>query len=111
MTPAQVRDALDPDLAYTTVMTVLARLHDKGQVSREPSGRGYAYRAPTHPADVTAQRMQRLLNADADRAAVLTRFAGTLGTDDAHLLRNLLDGITEGGMSPSGARDERVDPT
>src|SRR5262245_60820015 len=32
------------DLAYTTVMTVLARLHDKGMVVRVKEGRRYLYR-------------------------------------------------------------------
>jgi predicted transcriptional regulator len=32
-------------LAYTTVMTVLSRLHDKAAVSREPAGRGFRYQA------------------------------------------------------------------
>ncbi len=35
-----------PELAYTTVMTVLNRLADKDAVSRTPRGRSFAY-APT----------------------------------------------------------------
>jgi predicted transcriptional regulator len=31
-------------LAYTTVMTVLTRLHDKGLLERERRGRGFEYR-------------------------------------------------------------------
>jgi len=45
MTPGQVRDALGAELAYTTVMTVLARLCGKGAVTRQRSGRAFAYRA------------------------------------------------------------------
>jgi predicted transcriptional regulator len=48
--PATVAEVLervnarhDPPLAYTTVMTVLSRLHEKGHVTRERRGRGYAY--------------------------------------------------------------------
>jgi predicted transcriptional regulator len=90
MTPAQVRDALGDDLAYTTVMTVLARMHDKGEVTRTTAGRGYAY-AIEDAAAVTAHRMQRLLADDgADRAAVLIRFIGALEPGDEHLLRTLL---------------------
>ena len=37
-------------LAYTTVMTVLSRLADKGAAVRTPQGRGYAYAAVTDPA-------------------------------------------------------------
>ena len=50
--PLTVRDLLerlnhgrkDP-LAYTTVMTVMKRLTDKGALRRERRGRGYAYEA------------------------------------------------------------------
>jgi predicted transcriptional regulator len=34
-----------PPLAYTTVMTVLARLHRKGLADRAGRGRGFVYRA------------------------------------------------------------------
>ena len=92
MTSAQVRDALGAELAYTTVMTVLARLHDKGEVTREPAGRGYAYAAIRDSAELAARRMQRVLDAEgADRSAVLMRFIDTLAPDDEHLLRSLLD--------------------
>jgi len=92
MTTAQVRDALGGDLAYTTVLTVLTRLFDKGDIVREPVGRGYAYSAPYAPADLTARRMASLLGErDDDRAAVLTSFVDRLGPGDEHLLRSLLD--------------------
>lgn len=39
LTPAQVQAAIDGDLAYTTVMTILTRLWKKGQVTRSRSGR------------------------------------------------------------------------
>ena len=38
------------DLAYTTVMTVLSRLHEKGVVKREKSGRQFFY-APAKGAE------------------------------------------------------------
>lgn len=96
MTPARVRDALGDDLAYTTVMTVLARMHDKGEVTRSPAGRGYAY-AIEDAAAITAHRMQLLLAGEgANRVAVLTRFVGSLEPGDENLLRTLL---TEHGVS------------
>ncbi len=92
MTPAQVRDALGGDLAYTTVMTVLARLYDKGEVTRQPVGRGYAYAAIRDSAELAARRMQRVLDAEGtDRSAVLMRFIDTLAPDDEDLLRSLLE--------------------
>lgn len=40
-----VNEGPRPALAYTTVMTVLGRLFDKGVVRRERAGRGYVYSA------------------------------------------------------------------
>lgn len=90
MTPAQVRDALGGKLAYTTVMTVLARLCDKGQLTREPVGRAFAYTTVADDAQVTAWQMQRLLGSRDDRATVLARFVGTLSAEDERLLADLL---------------------
>jgi predicted transcriptional regulator len=90
MTPAQVRDQLGGDLAYTTVMTVLARLSDKGLVTRDRVGRAYAYRVVRDEAEVTARQMQRLLDAGDDHAAVLSRFVGVLSGEDERLLLDLL---------------------
>jgi predicted transcriptional regulator len=90
MTPRQVRDVLGDELAYTTVMTVLARLHDKGLVGRRRAGRGFVYQAVTDEDEVVARRMQRLLDARGDHSAVLSRFVGTLSADDERLLAELL---------------------
>jgi predicted transcriptional regulator len=93
LTPAEVRDALGGDLAYTTVMTALVRLCDKGAVSRERVRRGYAYRMIADTATLTARQMRRLLDRDADRPAALARFVAELGPDDERLLNDLLSGI------------------
>lgn len=91
MTAAQVREGLGGDLAYNTVTTVLVRLFDKGQVTREPAGRrAFAYLAVRERAQVTAIQMSRLLDGDEDRAAVLTRFVGTLTEADEALLAHLV---------------------
>jgi predicted transcriptional regulator len=90
LTPGQVRDELGGDLAYTTVMTVLARLHDKGAVMRTRSGRAYAYSVVTDEAEITARQMQRLLDAGDDREAVLSRFVGALSNEDERILVDIL---------------------
>ena len=43
---ARVRDLHPwfPEIAYTTLMTTLDRLHRKGVLDRVPDGRAYAYR-------------------------------------------------------------------
>ena len=92
MTAAEVREVLDPALAYNTVLTVITRLHDKGEVTRAPAGRAFAYRAVTDRAALTAWRMQQLLDGDDDRAAVLARFHSALSAQDAALLAALISG-------------------
>lgn len=42
-TVADVRDGLDEDLAYTSVLSALQTLEDKGYVRHEPEGRAYRY--------------------------------------------------------------------
>ena len=95
LTPADVQAEVGDELAYTTVMTALARLHEKGIVSRERRGRAYAYRWTTDRATVTARQMRRLLDRDANRSAVLTRFVAELGPDDGRMLAELLESAPE----------------
>ena len=93
MTPAEVLESLGSGLAYTTVMTTLTRLYEKGALSREASGRAFAYRLSGDPssvaANVTAHQMHRLL-AGADREQVLSRFIADLQPGDEALLMDLL---------------------
>ena len=56
LTSAEVLQELGRGLAYTTVMTTLARLHEKGVIARTRTGRAYAY-ALLDPPTVTARRM------------------------------------------------------
>jgi predicted transcriptional regulator len=90
MTAAAVRAVLGDTLAYTTVMTVLSRLAEKGLVTQERRGRAHVYAAIRDHAEITAQRMRRLLEAGDDRAAVLARFVGTLSDADEQLLLEML---------------------
>ena len=42
-TVAEVRDALPEELAYTSVLSALQTLEEKGYVRHEPEGRAYRY--------------------------------------------------------------------
>ena len=42
-TVSEVRDRLQDDLAYTTVLTVLQKMEQKGHVRHEQQGRAYRY--------------------------------------------------------------------
>jgi predicted transcriptional regulator len=97
LTPAQVRDAVDAHMAYTTVMTVLQRLCEQGLATRHRIGRAYAYTAVLDEAEVTARQMRRLLEARGDRGAVLSRFLGVLSDEDERTLVELVARIDEDG--------------
>ena len=94
LTAGEVLAELGGDLAYTTVMTTLSRLHEKGALRREPAGRAYAYSPAGDPGSVeaiaVAQRMRRLLEAGEDRAGVLAHFVADLRPEDEKLLAELL---------------------
>jgi predicted transcriptional regulator len=105
LTVAEVLVELGDELAYTTVMTALSRLHAKGVWSREQAGRAFAYSLPADPAamgaSVTARRMSRLLDSGQDRAGVLARFVADLSPADEQLLTELLtDGRRQNGHQP-----------
>lgn len=90
-TPAQVLEALDTELAYTTVMTILTRLWEKGLATRVKQGRAYAYEATVSEADLAAARMSRELERSSDRMATMGRFIDGLDADEARHLRELLE--------------------
>ena len=89
LTPAQVLAEIGGDLAYTTVMTTLTRLHEKGVVTRERTGRAYAYSLADR-ASVTAHQMRQVLDSGADRQVVLARFLDELRPDERPVLARLL---------------------
>ncbi|MFY4723122.1 BlaI/MecI/CopY family transcriptional regulator [Streptomyces sp. LaBMicrA B280] len=92
LTARQVLDGLPGDLAYTTVLTILSRLYDKGMLVRRREGRGYAYAPARDEASDTAARMRTLLDRGPDREAVLARFVSELSTEDEQVLQRLLAG-------------------
>jgi predicted transcriptional regulator len=90
LVPADVQAALGGELAYTTVMTILVRLHEKGAIERTKVGRAFAYRPIVAETDVVADRVRRLFDHGNDRAAVLRGLLDGLRPDDEALLRSML---------------------
>jgi predicted transcriptional regulator len=91
-----VLDALngssDRRLAYTTVMTILVRLHEKGLVTRQKDGRNFRYTAAVDEGSLEAQLGRRELNRLIERygAASVAGFAAELGEGElADRLRKL----------------------
>ncbi|MEJ1198952.1 BlaI/MecI/CopY family transcriptional regulator [Streptomyces sp. BB1-1-1] len=89
-TAGRVQEHLGEDLAYTTVITILSRLLDKGMVTRERAGRSFAWKPAADQAGLAARKMRKVLDAEKDREAVLTSFLTTLDPADERLLRGLL---------------------
>ncbi|MCH0566662.1 MULTISPECIES: BlaI/MecI/CopY family transcriptional regulator [unclassified Streptomyces] len=91
LTPGEVTERLGGGPAYSTVVTILTRMHAKDLLTRTPRGRAFAYAPVTDDAGFAARRMRTVLEERPDREAVLARFADTLSDTDADLLRHLLD--------------------
>lgn len=86
-----VREKLaDDELAYTTVVTILTRLHGKGVLYRHKQGRAFYYAPVADQPGLAARRMARMLDAEPDREAVLARFVSSLSDEDEQLLRKML---------------------
>ncbi|MFF7752780.1 BlaI/MecI/CopY family transcriptional regulator [Streptomyces sp. NPDC007971] len=98
LTPGEVISRLTGDYAYSTVVTTLSRLHDKGLLSRSRRGRAYAYTPVDDEPGLAARRIHQMLADEPDREAVLSRFVDTLTSEDEQLLRRLLGAD----LSPDG---------
>jgi len=96
-TPGEVLERLGDGLAYSTVVTVLSRMFDKGLLTRSKQGRAYAYAPVADAHGLTARRMHQVLESDSDRAAVLSRFVEDLPARDEQLLRQLLGDLPDEG--------------
>ena len=90
LSPGAVRERLGGDLAYTTVVTILSRLHAKGVLDRARMGRAYLYAPVADEPGLAARRMATVLAAEPDREAVLARFVSGLSPADEQLLRRML---------------------
>lgn len=59
-TVAEVQRSLTDELAYTTVLTILRTLEDKGHVSHEEEGRAYRYYPLVERSQAGTSALQRL---------------------------------------------------
>lgn len=95
-------------LAYTTVMTVLRRLADKGLVTQHRGDRAHRYAAVHGRDELVAGLMVDVLhqvNGSRDRTAALVHFVESVGTDDLCALQRALAEV-EGRARPNRASAE-----
>lgn len=90
LTPRDVMDEIDRELAYTTIMTTLTRLHQKGLASRVKAGRAFAYEPTLDEPGFHAARMSEPLQVAGDRQAALLRFVESLPKHERSLLMRSL---------------------
>ena len=88
----EVQDAFATSTpAYTTILTALDRLVEKGEVEREQlSPRKMRFRAARSAAEDASATMRGALDAIDDRRAALLKVAGDLDDDDLALLRSAI---------------------
>ncbi|MTV27594.1 BlaI/MecI/CopY family transcriptional regulator [Nitriliruptoraceae bacterium ZYF776] len=80
-------------LAYTTVMTVLVRLHEKGLVDRVRRGRGFDYTPKFDEAELVDHYSRREVDELIERygAVALAHFADAVEHADPQVLSKLRD--------------------
>jgi predicted transcriptional regulator len=91
---ATVRDLREdfPAAAYTTLMTTMERLHKKGVLHREKSGRAFLYRPASSRVEMEAGFMTRALQpllASDSAQPVLSSFVDEVSRHDERLLDEL----------------------
>ncbi|MER6959246.1 BlaI/MecI/CopY family transcriptional regulator [Streptomyces sp. NPDC000618] len=91
--PVTVREVLEDlqqerSIAYTTVMTVLDNLHQKGWVRREAEGRAYRYEAVSTRAAYAAALMNDAWAQSDNPAAALVAFFGMMSEEQRLALRD-----------------------
>ncbi|GGO57250.1 hypothetical protein GCM10012286_73640 [Streptomyces lasiicapitis] len=101
--PVTVREVLEDlqqerSIAYTTVMTVLDNLHQKGWVRREAEGRAYRYEAVSTRAAYAAALMNEAWSQSDNPAAALVAFFGMMSPQQREALSDavrMVEGDTD----------------
>ncbi|MFC5802984.1 BlaI/MecI/CopY family transcriptional regulator [Streptomyces formicae] len=93
--PVTVREVLEDlqqgrSIAYTTVMTVMDNLHQKGWVRREVEGRAYRYTAVSTRAAYSAALMNEAWSKSDNPAAALVAFFGMMSQEQREALQDAI---------------------
>lgn len=94
-TVSEVLEALGEDLAYTSVLSVLQTLEEKGYVRHEPEGRAYRYYTTVAPEEAGASAFARVRDAIFQGSSewMFAQFVANrkLKRDELERMRNLLN--------------------
>ena len=96
MTAREVHEILSADrqLAYTTPMTILVRLWEKGLLRRERDGRAFTYQPILDRDESAARRMRQVLATAGDNSVALSRFVESLPIKERRQLQRALRAST-----------------
>ncbi|MFE7188852.1 BlaI/MecI/CopY family transcriptional regulator [Kitasatospora sp. NPDC057541] len=113
--PVTVREVLldlrsERDIAYTTVMTVLDKLHRKGWLRRERAGRAYRYEPVSSREAYTAALMNDAWATSDNPAAALVHFFGLMSPEQREALRDALRVAALSPSDPAAADSPRSGP-
>lgn len=93
-TVTEVRTALEEDLAYTSVLSALQTLEEKGYVRHEPEGRAYRYFATVEAeragGSALARIRESIFHGSAERMFAQLVSDRGLGREELERMRNLL---------------------
>ena len=100
----EVRDALDGDFAYTTVLTVLRTLEEKGYVGHVTEGKAHRYKPLVEPEVAGRSALARIIDTmfEGSPELLFTQLVSDRRLDQQKLrrLRALLDARLSSGDKP-----------
>ncbi|WP_329196150.1 MULTISPECIES: BlaI/MecI/CopY family transcriptional regulator [unclassified Streptomyces] len=113
--PVTVREVLEDlqqerSIAYTTVMTVMDNLHQKGWVRREAEGRAYRYTAVSTRAAYSAALMNEAWSTSDNPAAALVAFFGMMSQEQREALRDAVRIVSHDDEGPAEPATGEVPP-
>jgi len=94
-TVSDVKERISDDLAYTTVLTILRTLEQKGFVGHEPEGRAYRYHPLVGKEEARESHLRRLTRKlfGGSRELLMAQLVsdGDLTREELERLRSMLD--------------------
>lgn len=109
--PVTVREVLEDlqnerTIAYTTVMTVMDNLRQKGWLRRDQEGRAYRYAAVSTRAGYSAALMNAAWSTSDNPAAALVDFFGMMSPEQVEELRDALRVVQLNGVHLDGPAEK-----
>ena len=121
-TVAEVRESLEGDLGYTSVLKMLQILEDKGMVRHEQEGRAYRYFPVVQPAEAGRHALGRIVDkifhGSAELALARLVSGRSLDPEEVERMKALLDRAaghdasetTTGPDAAAAAEEEETNP-